>query len=75
MNAGEVKNALNSVPDDSDLYIVIGEDCYPAKVRVFQAGRGRKNRTAYVVLDEDRTGEHRNFPEGYLGTRELVKLG
>lgn len=65
MKSKDISKILNDI--NSEVYISIGDDCYPAKVRVF-IENGKK--TPYIVIDN--TQIHKNFPEKY-GCEEITK--
>lgn len=66
MNAEKFKKQLSNIPQMQEVYVKIGDDAYPAHIRFFDEG-GKI--IPYVCL-EDTLG-HRNFPEGYRGTKEV----
>lgn len=63
MKSNEIINKLSNI--DSEVYIQIGDNAYPAKVRVF-VENGKL--VPYITIDN--TNEHRNFPEKY-GNKEI----
>lgn len=58
MKAKEIGKVLSEI--DSELYIQIGDDAYPAKIRLFE-----ENGKVIPYITIDNTNEHRNFPERY----------
>lgn len=66
MNAEKFKSQLSNIPQLQEVYIQIGDNAYPAKVRFFNEG-GKV--IPYVCLDN--TLCHRNFPDGYSGAEEV----
>ena len=71
MTREEALEAITSLPEGSELFIRTGlsmDDAYPTKLRVFNEGTGLH---AYFDIDRDRTGDHRNWPEGYTGAVEV----
>lgn len=74
MTAEDAIELLSKVDPKSTVFLQQGDDAYPMDIRVFQEGHGRKNRTAYGCLGKDAEDNHRNFPEGYAGVRELKQL-
>jgi hypothetical protein len=64
MKASKIIEMLKDI--DGEVYIQIGDDAYPAKIRLFKEG-GKV--IPYITLDN--TKEHRNFPEKY-GIKEII---
>lgn len=57
---------LSSLPDDTEIYIRVGDDAWPAKARFFNNDN--------VLYLEHTAGDHRNFPEGQRGINEVKIL-
>lgn len=53
---------------NGEVFITLGDNCYPAKVRVFLEN-GKK--IPYITLDMSKIDHHRNFPEKY-GCKEVT---
>lgn len=64
MKSNEIIEKLKGV--NGEVYIQIGDNAYPAKVRLFLEN-GKL--IPYVTIDN--TNEHRNFPEPYTGVKEV----
>lgn len=63
MKANKIIEMLKDI--DGEVYIQLGDNAYPAKVRLFQEG---EKVVPYITIDN--TKEHRNFPENY-GVKEI----
>lgn len=61
---------LDQLPAGTQVYIRQRDDAYPAKARIFSED-GVPENVLYLQVDVDRADEHRNFPEGYSGVKEL----
>lgn len=62
----DLLNIIEKLPPGTEIFTRSGDNAWPTKVRVFQYGR---EVTAY--MDYER-GDHRNFPEGYSGAKEIT---
>jgi hypothetical protein len=73
MTKEKLQAILDKLPAGTLIYVRQGDDAYPAHLRRFN-----ESRPAVLYLDivgEDESGDHRNFPEGYSGTREVAIKG
>lgn len=58
---------LDLLPPGTELFTRSGDNAWSAELRVFEGNGGV---TGY--FDRSEVADHRNFPEGYRGTHELV---
>jgi len=65
MKVSKIKEVLSNLDNKQEVYIQIGDNAYPATVRVF-VENGKH--IPYITIDN--TNEHRNFPESY-GCKEV----
>lgn len=63
MKSNQIAQILSQL--DSEVYIQVGDDAYPAKVRVFM-----ENGKPVPYITVDNVKEHRNFPDKY-GSKEI----
>lgn len=68
MRIDELKDQVHGIPAKQEVFIRIGDDAYPAKIRLFKEG---DKVIPYIDIDHSRLDEHRNFPKAYGGTEEL----
>lgn len=61
-----------NLSSDSKVFIQQGDKSYPATMRIFQRGHGRKNREMHICIEEN--SEPIDFPDGFAGVRELKKF-
>jgi hypothetical protein len=74
MTREEALDLISTLPSGTELFIRTGQfmdDAYPAKLRTFNESSGI---TAYIDIDRGKTGEHRNWPEGYTGVVEVFPV-
>lgn len=57
---------LEKLPPGTEIYSRQGDNAWPAKLRVFQ----EPAIVAYITINAN---DHRNFPEGYSGVKEITK--
>lgn len=73
LTVGNLKKLIQDLDDDTPIYVRHGvayDDAYPAKVRAFNGGDVKA--VLYVMVDDDEAREnHRNYPEGYTGAKEI----
>lgn len=70
MTKKELEKILKKLPDDAQIFVRSGDDAYPAKGRYF-GDEGDGEHVLYFQIDQKKTDYHRNFPEGYSGTKEI----
>lgn len=58
---------LEKALSDANVFVRIGDNAYPAKLRMFETSAG----VEFFVEPNWKSGDHRNFPEGYRGTKEI----
>jgi len=67
MKKEELEKILAKLPAGTEIYVRSRDDAWPAKARLFSS-QGRPPDVLYL---ESAAGDHRNFPEGYSGVKEL----
>jgi hypothetical protein len=65
MKAQQIIDILSNLDPNQEVYLQIGDNAYPAKVRIFIE---QTEKTPYITIDN--YDEHRNFPEPY-GCKEV----
>ncbi len=71
MNREQALEQISKLPEGTEIFIRTGQfmdDAYPASLRVFNENTGL---VAYIDIDRERPGHHRNWPEPYAGVVEV----
>jgi len=61
---------LEKLPAGTLIYVRVRDDAWPAKARRFTS-RAAESVLYIDHVAEDDDGDHRNFPEGYSGAKEV----
>ncbi len=72
MKVTDLLEECKNLASDSKVFIQQGDKSFPATVRIFQRGHGRKNREMHICIEEN--SKSIDFPDGFAGVRELKKF-
>lgn len=76
MTKEELEAVLAKLPARTEIYVRAGshrDDAYPATFHVFESKGVLETIGFYIDVDSERTDEHRNYPEGYSGCKEVTR--